>query len=90
MELSRLAPPRIPAARCSKASAIQVLTAEDGSSRMGLLTEIPLSGNIRTCGPGFNERTILVRLDDSLYYMFREDLKTVGIEPDEFVLQATA
>lgn len=90
MELSERRIPRIPVSRFPKASAMQVLTAEDGSKRMGLLTQVELSANIKTCGPGFNDRTVLVRLDDSLYYMFREDLKTAGIEPDEFVFKSTA
>lgn len=90
MTLSHLGTPRMPVTRQQKASAMQVLTGEDGTRRMGLLTQVELSGNIRTCGPGFNDRTVLVRLNDSLYYMFREDLKIAGIDVDEFLYRATA
>lgn len=90
MAHSHLGTPRMPVTRQPKASAMQVLTAEDGSKRIGLLTQVDLSGSIRTCGPGFNDRTVLVRLNDSYYYMFREDLKTAGIESEEVLYRATA
>ncbi len=54
--------------------AMQIVEGENGESRMGLLTQISPATPLEVCGPGFNEKTVKVRLGDKYYYVFREDI----------------
>ncbi len=56
-------------------SAIQVMAAEDGSRRLGLITQLPEGAQVDIGGPGFNDRTIKVRFGGSSYFIFLEDLE---------------
>lgn len=59
-------------------SAIQVLPSEEnGSTRLGLLTQLPESAEIEIGGPGFNDRTLRVRCGTAAYYVFIDDLELV-------------
>jgi len=56
-------------------SAIPIISAEDGSRRLGLITQLPEGAQIEIGGPGFNDRTIKVRCGGSSYFIFLEDLE---------------
>lgn len=59
-------------------SAIQILPSdESGSTRLGLLTQLPEGAEIEIGGPGFNDRTLRVRCGTASYYVFLEDLELV-------------
>lgn len=55
-------------------SAIQIMSAEDGSRRLGLITQLPEGAQIDIGGPGFNDRTVKVRCGGSSYFVFLDDL----------------
>lgn len=56
-------------------SAIQIMAAEDGSRRLGLITQLPEGAQIDVGGPGFNDRTVKVRCGGSSYFVFLDDLE---------------
>lgn len=56
-------------------SALRVITESDGKNRIGLLTQLPRNAEIEICGEGFDDRTVTVRLGDSLYFAFRADVQ---------------
>ena len=56
-------------------SAIQIMSAEDGSRRLGLITQLPEGAQIDIGGPGFNDRTVKVRCGGSSYFVFLDDLE---------------
>jgi hypothetical protein len=56
-------------------SAIQIMAAEDGSRKLGLITQLPEGAQIDIGGPGFNDRTLKVRCGGSSYFIFVEDLE---------------
>ncbi len=57
-------------------SAIQILPSdESGSTRLGLLTQLPEGAEIEMSGPGFNDDTLRVKCGNALYYVFLEDLQ---------------
>ena len=59
-------------------SAIQVLPSEEtGSTRLGLLTQLPEGAEIEIGGAGFNDRTLRVRCGTASYYVFLDDLDLV-------------
>ncbi len=59
-------------------SAIQILPSEEnGSTRLGLLTQLPEGAEIEIGGSGFDDRTVRVRCGNSSYYMFLDDLELV-------------
>ena len=55
-------------------SAIQVLAGPEGHSRLGMILRLPEGAQVEMCGEGFNERTVKVRCEGSLYFVFIEDL----------------
>lgn len=58
---------------------MQVLQGPEGTSRLGLLTQLELTPDTMIAGPGFNEQTIRIRNGEHFYYVFREDLATSGV-----------
>jgi hypothetical protein len=59
-------------------SAIPILPSdESGSTRLGLLTQLPEGAEIEVGGPGFNDRTLRVRCGAAAYYVFLDDLELV-------------
>lgn len=56
-------------------SAIQIMAAEDGSRRLGLITQLPEGAQIDIGGPGFNDRTVKIRCSGSSYFIFLDDLE---------------
>lgn len=56
-------------------SAIQVLSAAEGSTRMGTILQLPAGTQVRVCGDGFNERTVKVSCEGGYYFLFFEDLE---------------
>jgi hypothetical protein len=62
-------------------SAIQIVRREDGSERLGLLSQLAAGTCVEICGGGFNERTLKVCLRDQYYYfVFLEDLEVPKIK----------
>lgn len=59
-------------------SAIPILPSEQGgSTRLGLLTQLPEGAEIEIGGPGFNDRTLRVKCGTAAYYVFLDDLELV-------------
>ena len=56
-------------------SAIQVLSAAEGGTRMGTILQLPEGTQVRVCGDGFNERTVKVSWEGGYYFLFFEDLE---------------
>jgi hypothetical protein len=56
-------------------SAIQVLSAVDGSPQMGTILQLPAGTQVRVCGDGFNDRTVKVTCEGGNYFVFFEDLE---------------
>ncbi|MBV9267210.1 MAG: hypothetical protein JO061_13655 [Acidobacteriaceae bacterium] len=56
--------------------AMHLVMEKDGTSHMGLLTQITPDASLEICGDGFNDKTVKVRLGDQFYIVFREDLKS--------------
>lgn len=55
-------------------SAIQLIQKEDGTTKLGLLSQLSAGTEVRLCGDGFNERTIKVRAHGLCYFVFRQDV----------------
>jgi hypothetical protein len=59
-------------------SAIQILPSdESGTSRLGLLTQLPEGAEIEIGGPGFDDRTVQVKCGNAVYFVFLDDLELV-------------
>jgi hypothetical protein len=59
-------------------SAIQILPSdENGTKRLGLITQLPEGAEVEISGPGFNDQTLRVRCGSALYYVFLDDLELV-------------
>jgi hypothetical protein len=57
-------------------SAIPILPSDDcGSTRLGLLTQLPEGAEIEIGGPGFNEQTLRIKCGNAGYYVFIDDLE---------------
>jgi hypothetical protein len=56
-------------------SAIQLVRKEDGRARLGLLSQLGPGTILEQCGDGFNERTVKVRTNGQVYFVFRQDLE---------------
>lgn len=54
--------------------AMQAYPDANGKCRMGLLTQITPDQPIEVCGDGFNEKTVMVRVQEKFYFVFREDV----------------
>jgi hypothetical protein len=64
-------------------SAIQILPSdESGSTRLGLLTQLPEGAEIEIGGPGFNDGTLRIRCGNASYYVFLDDLELVRKHAD--------
>ena len=57
-------------------SAIQLVPAEEGSARLGLLSQLGPGIIVEICGSGFDERTVKVRSSDQYYFVFLQDLSS--------------
>lgn len=55
-------------------SAIQLVAAEDGGAKLGLLSQLGPGVTVEICGKGFDERTVKVRSSQQYYFVFLEDL----------------
>ena len=55
-------------------SAIQVLGVLNGKPQLGAITQLPPRVVLEVCGEGFNDRTVKVRWDNSVFFVFRHDL----------------
>jgi hypothetical protein len=56
-------------------SVVRIVTDPDGTTRVGVLTQLPRDTTVEICGSGFDDRTVKVRTGDSLFYAFRADLQ---------------
>jgi hypothetical protein len=56
-------------------AAINVRETEGGHARLGLIAQLPTGAQLEVCGPGFNERTLKVRWEDRLYFVFVQDVQ---------------
>jgi hypothetical protein len=63
-------------------SAIQAISDLDGNTRLGMILQLPEGAEVRTCGEGFNERTIKVCWEGGFYYVFVDDIEP---EPDRAI-----
>ena len=64
-------------------SALELLSTNTGA-HSGQITPIPKDACLQVCGRGFNERTIKVRWQDRLCFVFLQD---VDVEPAEVAHQ---
>lgn len=54
--------------------AIQLAYGDRGEQKLGLLTQLPSGTSGHVCGPGFNERTVKVRVNGQFYFVFLQDI----------------
>ena len=47
----------------------------DGKIRLGLMSQLGAGTILRVCGYGFNERTVCVKTNGCVYFVFREDIQ---------------
>ena len=59
-------------------SGIQVISAEDGRSRLGMVAQLPQNAQLEICGEGFDDRTVQVRWLNADYVVFRQDLEILS------------
>lgn len=55
-------------------AAIQLLPSQTGEPALGAFVKLRRGVRVRTCGEGFNSRTVRVTSGQSSYFMFRRDL----------------
>jgi hypothetical protein len=53
---------------------MEVVAPTDGTQPIGVLRQIFPTPDLQVCGEGFNDRTVKVRMGNSLYFVFRQDL----------------
>ena len=53
---------------------MQVAAPINGKQPTGVLKQIFPTPDLQICGEGFNDKTVQVRLGDSIYFVFRQDL----------------
>lgn len=58
----------------SKIAAVRIVSAEEPAGKLGYVVQLQPGSQIVLCGPGFNEKTLTVSLEDDLYYVFRFDI----------------
>jgi hypothetical protein len=56
-------------------AAFQILQRENEVARFGPIVSLPAGAQLRTCGEGFNERTLKVRYEGFFYFVFIQDLE---------------
>ena len=56
-----------------RCAAVRLIQHENGCGKLGSITQLD-PGPVVLCGPGYNERTVKVRLKDEFYFVFRDDL----------------
>ena len=56
-------------------AAINIRETEDRHTRLGLIAQLPAGARLEVCGSGFNERTLKVRWEGRLYFVFVQDLQ---------------
>ncbi len=54
--------------------AVEVLPGKIGVAALGLFVTLPMGAEIKTCGEGFNLRTVKIACGPAYYYVFRQDL----------------
>lgn len=59
-------------------SALEIVRRKNASGPFGAPAQISKGSRLEICGTGFNERTLRVRFQDRLFFVFRQDL---GFEP---------
>ena len=57
-------------------SALELIPADSGV-HSGQITPVPKGACLQICGQGFNERTIKVRWEDRLCFVFLQDVEPV-------------
>ena len=57
-------------------SAIRIERMENGSARLGALSEIPSGVQIEVCGAGFNDRTVKARYAEDFFFVYLQDIDT--------------
>lgn len=55
-------------------AALQITKDEKGNEHAGCLTQVSVTPEMKICGDGFNERTVKITLNNSTYYVFKQDL----------------
>lgn len=55
-------------------AALQITRDSKGNECVGVLTQINVTPEMKICGDGFNEKTVKVALNNSTYYVFKQDL----------------
>lgn len=55
-------------------AALQIVKDDNGNDRAGAITQVSVTPEMKICGDGFNERTIKIALNNSTYYVFKQDL----------------
>lgn len=65
--------PTIPLSK--RISAIELVRKEGGRGKLGLLSQLGPGTVLEECGDGFNERTVKVRTNGQVYFVFRQDLE---------------
>ena len=61
-------------------SALELLPAHSGA-HAGRLTPVPKGTRLQVCGQGFNERTIQVRWEGRVGFVFLQDVEPVEAAP---------
>jgi hypothetical protein len=56
-------------------AAIQVVSADRETSRLGVITQLPEGAQLDFCGDGFDDRTIKVNWQGCCYFVFLQDLE---------------
>lgn len=55
-------------------AALQITKDDEGNETAGVLTQVNVTPEMKVCGDGFNDRTLKVALNNSTYYVFKQDL----------------
>ena len=55
--------------------AFQIVKRENEVARFGRIVRLPVGARLKTCGEGFNERTLTVQYQGSFYFVFIQDLE---------------
>ena len=57
----------------TRVAAVRLVERQDGCGKLGPIAQLD-PGLVELCGPGYNERTVKIRLNEECYFVFRDDL----------------
>ena len=60
-----------------KIPAVQLIQMDGPHGRLGGIVHLPMGARLDICGDGYNESTVKVRCEETFYFVFLDDLRSM-------------